>query len=57
MSAKGCAGFLLFCLDLELLISVKNECVETMSFLIFTNNWRSKQKKKNPRHAFADIGK
>ena len=26
-------------------------------FLIFTNNARSKQNKKNPTHAFVDIGK
>ena len=36
--------------------NIKNECVETRSFLIFTNNSRSKQNK-NPAHPFADIGK
>ena len=36
MSTKGCPEFVLFCLDLELLIiNVKNECVETRSFLVF----------------------
>ena len=33
------------------------ECVETRSFLIFENNSASKQNKKNPEHAFLDIGK
>ena len=37
--------------------NVKNECIETRSFYIFINNSRSKQNKKNPRHAFVDIGK
>ena len=36
---------------------VKNEFVETMSFLIFANNSKSKWSKKNPTHAFVDIGK
>ena len=37
--------------------SVKNDCVETRSFLIFENNSRSKQNKKNPTHFFVDSGK
>ena len=37
--------------------SVKSECVETRSFLIFANNSRSKQNKKNPTHPFVDITK
>ena len=37
--------------------NVKNECVETRSFLIFGNNSRSKQNYKNPAHPFVDIGK
>ena len=36
---------------------VKNECIETRSFLIFASNSRSKQNKKNPRHSFVDVGK
>ena len=48
MSTKGCSGFFLFCLDLELLIKLWklgfSECVKTMSFLIFPNNSISKQK-------------
>ena len=50
-------GFFLFCLDLELLIKKCQkpgfrECVETRSVLNFANNSRSKQNKKNPKHAF-----
>ena len=37
--------------------NIKNECVETRSFLIFANNSRSKQNKKNTEHSFVDIGK
>ena len=36
--------------------NAKNECVETRSFFNFASNWRSKQNKKNPEHAFVDIG-
>ena len=36
--------------------TVKSECVETRSILIFANNSRSKQKK-HPTYAFVDIGK
>ena len=32
---------------------MKNECVETRSFLIFGNNSRSKQNKKNTEHSCA----
>ena len=35
--------------------NVKNECVETRSFLIFANDSRSKQNKKNTEHSFVDI--
>ena len=37
--------------------NIKNKCVETRSFLIFGNNARSKQNKKNTEHSFVDIGK
>ena len=37
--------------------SVKNNFVETRFSKIFANNSRSKQNKKNPTHAFVDIGK
>ena len=33
------------------------KCVETSSFLLFGNNLRSKQNKRNPKHTFIDIGK
>ena len=46
MSAKECINK-----------NVKNECLETRSFLIFANNSRSKQNEKNPEHPFVDIGK
>ena len=50
---KRVFGVFLFCLDLELLISVKNECAETTYFFIFANNPRSKKKlKKNSRTPF-----
>ena len=37
--------------------NIKNECEETRSFLIFANNSRSQQNKKNPEDPFVDIGK
>ena len=61
MSTKACSGFFSFCLDLELLIICKEpglcECIETMSFVIFGSNWRSKQNKENYKHFFVYIGK
>ena len=48
---KGCSGF---SLDLKLLIKMW-EC-RNQSFLIFENNSRSKQNKKDLKHLFADIG-
>ena len=35
--------------------NVKNECVETRSFLTFANNSRSKPNKKNPKHLFVEM--
>ena len=55
MSTKGC--FLISFRSWVINKSVKNECVETRSFLICANNSRSKQSKKNPAQPFADIGK
>ena len=54
MSTKAGSGSFLLCLDLELLIKTQKKkgfcaCVETRSFLIFINNSRSKQHKKNTR--------
>ena len=58
MSTKGCVGFY-FILFRSWVINknVKSKCVETRSFYNFIDNPRSKQNKKNPRHAFVDIGK
>ena len=49
--------FLIFFLDLQLLINMVSVSVETRSFFIFANNSSSKQNKKNPTHRFVDIGK
>ena len=59
MSTKGCLGFFFFILFRSRVIneSVRNECVETRSFLVFPNNPRSKQNGKNSGHPFVDIGK
>ena len=55
MSAKWFLGFYLFFLDLESLIKRR---VRSNQFpLIFANNSRSKQNKKNPKQPFVDIGK
>ena len=44
MSTKGCAGFLLFCLDLKLFAKIKKvvSAFCTLIFYIFINNSRSK---------------
>ena len=52
MSTEGYAGFFLFCLDLELFV---RPGFYALVFYIFINNSRSKQNKKNPKHAFLDI--
>ena len=54
MSKKGCVGFFLFCLDLELFTKIKKDLVSTRSFI---NNSRSKQNKKDPAHHFVEITK
>ena len=58
MSTEDCAGFCLFCLELELFAKIKKipgfyRLTETM----FIKNSRSKQNKKNPTHPFVDIHK
>ena len=53
MSTKGCSGFFLFCLGLELFAKIK----KTWFLRIFINNSRPKQNKKNPEHAFVGIVK
>ena len=55
MSTKGCVGFFLFYLDLELFAKIKKDLVSTHSFFTLINNSRSKQNKRNPAHPFADI--
>ena len=52
MSTKDCAGFCLFCLELELFAKIKKYLVSTDS-----QNSRSKQNKKDPTHPFVDIHK
>ena len=58
---KGCSGFFLFWLDLELFAKITGNLVSTHShkpgFLLFHNKSRSKLNKKNPKHAFVDIVK
>ena len=55
MSTKGCLGFFLFCLDLELF--AKRPGFYALAFYIFINNSRSKQNWKNPEHPFLGIVK
>ena len=58
MSTKGRVGFfLILCRSWVINKNVKIECVETRSFLIFANNSRSKQNRKNTAHLFVDIDK
>ena len=49
--------FLIFFRSWVIIKNVKNKCVETRSFLFFTNNSRSKQNKNNSEHAFVDISR
>ena len=46
MPTKGCWGFFLFSLDLELLRKMVSVNVETRYFLIFANNSKSKENNK-----------
>ena len=55
MSTKGCVGFFLFYLDLELFAKIKKDLVSTHSFFTLINNSRSKQNRKNSADAFVDI--
>ena len=55
MSTKGCPGFVLFCLDLELFPKIKKPGFYTLILYIFINNLRSKQNKKNPEHPFLTL--
>ena len=56
MSTKVCAGFFLFCLDVELFAKkLKRPGFHTFLFYILTNNSRSRQNKENPEHLFVDM--
>ena len=58
MSTKECSGFFLFCLDLELLAKIENDQVPTYlqkPVSLITQDLN--ETKKNPKHAFVDIGK
>ena len=57
MSANSVRDFFVLFRSWVINKNVKNEGVENMSFLILANNSRSKESKKNPEHAFVDIGK
>ena len=55
MSTKGCSEFFLF-RSWVINKNVKKQVCRNQAFLIFANNSRSKQNKKNPAHPFVDIG-
>ena len=56
MSTKACAGFFLFCLDLELFAKIKKDLVSTNSILILLLITQDLNKiKKYPEHPFVDI--
>ena len=57
MSTKGCVGFFLFCLELELFAKIKKDLVSTHSQkpgLSITQDLN--KMKENPEHPFVDIG-
>ena len=55
MSTKGCAGFFLFCLDLELFAKIE-DLVSTNSFFTLINNSRSKQNKNKTAYMPLSLG-
>ena len=58
ISTEGCSGFFLILFRSWVTNeNIKNECVESRSFLIFANNSRFRQNKNNSEHTFVDIGK
>ena len=58
MSTKGCVGFLLFCLDLEVFAINKKDLVSTHSFIKLLLITQDLNKiKKNPAYTFVDITK
>ena len=52
ISTKGCSGFFILFRTWVINKNLKNDCVETRSFLIFANNSGSKQNKKKSRIPF-----
>ena len=57
MSTKKVLVFFYFLGSWIINTNVKNECVETRSFLIHENSSKSKQDRNNSEHRFIDIGK
>ena len=57
ISTKGCVGFSLFCLDLELFAKIKKYLVSTHSFSTLLWLTQDLNKMKKIPHSFADITK
>ena len=57
MSTKGCVGYFLFYLDLELFARIKKDLVCTYLFLTLLLITQDLNKIKNPIHPFVDITK
>ena len=57
MSTKGCVGFFLFCLDLDLLIKVYKTSVQKPGLFKFLQITQDINEIKNPTNRFVDIGK
>ena len=54
-STKGCGGFFLFCLDLQLFAKNKKTGFYTLVLYIFISSSRSKQNRKSPEDPFLEI--
>ena len=57
MSTKGCLGFFLFSLDLELFANQNAWFLHTCFSHLFINDSSSKQNQKNPEHVFTIFAK
>ena len=57
MSTKGCLGFVLFCLDLELFAKMKKDLFSAHSFFTILLITQDPNKIKNPEHPFVEIVK
>ena len=56
MPTKGCSGFFIFCLDLELFAKITKDLAFTNSFFTFLLITQDINKtKKNPEHPFVDL--